>query len=102
MALNVKRFEEFVDGCTILHLDEPIALRTTLVLIETHILGVIVMNLSPTHGNDGANACLLGRVVVHATLAQSRHTHLIFKHTLALTLEFLIKPNAITLCNHVF
>lgn len=49
---------------------EPRALWSTLLLVETHKLCVVVVNLTLTHSNDRANTRLLGGVVVQAHLAQ--------------------------------
>ena len=80
--LNIKRLEELVDRRqTIMpnYVMKPRALRSTLLLIQTHKLGVIVVNLTLTHRNYRTNARLLVRVVVQAHLAEGGHAHLGFK-----------------------
>lgn len=56
---------------------EPLALWSTLVLVETDKLGVVVVNFAIAYSNYGSTTRLVTGIVVQAHLAQSRHAHLL-------------------------
>jgi len=89
--LHIKRLEELISGrlgkATGSHQRvEPLALGTTPLRVITHNLGVVVIELSWSGGNDGSSARLVAGVVVQANLAKSRTDHLVFKGSQSLKL----------------
>ena len=62
------------------HLDEPLALWATSLLVEADRLGVVVVDRAIGYSHDRAAARLVLVVVVEAHLAEGRHgAHLLFK-----------------------
>lgn len=103
--LQIKRLEELLDwrlfrkAVRTHDLHVPLALWAALVLVETHKLGVIVMNLALAHGYNRAHTRLVTRIVVQANLAQGRHgTHLVFKRLMSLNALVSKKLNDVTTC----